>query len=323
MTAQPHPQTQAQTQTQPPTPKTTDPHPTDIVEVEYRARSGALGIGLIVLGIILFAGGIVLAATHGQSGLWNGIGGGICAIGCVLAVLTFPALVIVQPGDTKVLTFFGRYIGTVRRAGLSTVRPFSVHKRLTVRVRNFETAELKVNDAQGNPVDIAAIIVWKVTDTAKATFAVDNYDTFVTVQSEAALRHITGAYPYDGPDDPARPTLRGAPEAVSGRLAAEVTERVAVAGVDIVEARISKLAYAPEIAQAMLQRQQAGAIIAARQTIVEGAVGIVNDALARLEDEHVVVLDDERRAAMVSNLLVVLAGDSRATPVVNTGSLYA
>jgi regulator of protease activity HflC (stomatin/prohibitin superfamily) len=200
--------------------------------------------------------------------------------------------------------------------------PLTSRRRVSVRVRNFETNELKVNDADGNPINIAAIVVWQVADTAKAVFAVEDYENFVSVQSESALRHVATTHPYDNADDQA-PSLRGSTEAVSGEIAAEVSERVALAGIHVLEARISNLAYAPEIAQAMLQRQQAGAIIAARERIVEGAVSMVETALSRLEDEHVVQLDEERKATMVSNLLVVLCGDSRATPVVNTGSLYS
>jgi regulator of protease activity HflC (stomatin/prohibitin superfamily) len=298
---------------------------TPIAEVAASSTGAATGLlaalGFFVVGVGGFvAGGISLE------------GGGV-ALGTVLLVLGLVGvmgvslsgtwLTIVQPGDTKVLTFFGRYVGTVRRTGLTTVKPLTAHAKTTVRVRNFETGELKVNDADGNPVNIGAIIVWRVVDTAKARFAVDNDKEFVEMQAEAALRHVATAHPYDGPDGEDQPaTLRGSIAQISDELAAEVAERVELAGVEIVEARISKLAYAPEIAQAMLQRQQAGAIIAARQKIVDGAVGMVEDALERLERDNVVELDDERRAAMVSNLLVVLAGDSRATPVVNTGSLY-
>jgi len=190
-----------------------------------------------------------------------------------------------------------------------------------VRVQNFETNRLKVNDSDGSPVEIAAIVVWQAADTARATFAVEDYQTFVATQSESALRHVAGTHPYDGGDDVV--TLRGSTDEVADELAREVAARITVAGVEIVEVRISHLAYAPEIAQAMLQRQQAGAIVAARAQIVEGAVGMVEMALAKLEAESIVELDDERKAAMVSNLLVVLCGESRTTPVVNAGSLYA
>jgi regulator of protease activity HflC (stomatin/prohibitin superfamily) len=260
----------------------------------------------------------VLAGTNEATAALTGTGGGILMlVGCLVA----SGLTVVTPGTTKVLTYFGRYLGTIRRPGLYTAKPLTGHAKLSVRVRNFETGELKVNDADGNPINIAAIVVWKVSDTAKASFAVEDYESFVQVQAESALRHVTTAYPYDGPDTAT--TLRKSTAQVSAELATEVAERVDVAGVEILEVRISKLAYAPEIAQAMLQRQQAGAIIAARERIVEGAVTMVHEALTRLEAEGIVALDDERRAAMVSNLLVVLTGDQRATPVINTGTLYA
>ena len=239
----------------------------------------------------------------------------------ILAVVGLSCLTIVAPGQTRVLQFFGRYVGTVRRTGLSLVMPFTTKMKVSVRVNNFETSALKVNDAHGNPVEIGAIVVWQVADTAKATFAVEKYTSFVKVQSESALRHVTGTHPYDDFDGDVT-SLRGSTDVVSAELAHEVAERVAVAGVEILEVRISHLAYAPEIAQAMLQRQQAGAIVAARSKIVEGAVGMVEMALAKLDEESIVELDDERKAAMVSNLLVVLCGEQRVTPVVNSGSLY-
>lgn len=260
------------------------------------------------------------------AGLDDGAGAPVAEIvsgmlALVLAVLLVTPLVVIQPGETRVIQFFGRYIGTVRRTGLTWVVPFSHHRRVSVRVKNFETNALKVNDADGNPVEVAAIVVWQVADTARACFAVEDYQSFVAVQSEAAVRHVATTHPYDDPGGDGT-SLRGSTDVVSGELAREVAQRVAVAGVEIIEVRISHLAYAPEIAQAMLQRQQAGAIVAARERIVEGAVGMVELALNRLQEEDVVVLDEERKAAMVSNLLVVLCGDQRATPVLNTGSLY-
>ena len=280
----------------------------------WAALAGALG--LLVLTAGAFAG-IALVENAAVIALLA-IAGSILTI---LAILVLCALTIVNPGQTKVVQFFGRYIGTVRRTGLVLTPLLASRKTVSVRVRNFETSELKVNDADGNPVNIGAIVVWQVADTARATFAVEDYANFVRVQSEAALRHVATSHPYDNADE-GEATLRGSTDQVSAELAHEVAERVALAGVEIVEARISHLAYAAEIAQAMLQRQQAGAIIAAREKIVEGAVGMVETALARLERDAIVTLDDERRAAMVSNLLVVLCGESRATPVVNTGSLY-
>jgi regulator of protease activity HflC (stomatin/prohibitin superfamily) len=238
----------------------------------------------------------------------------------VLAALMLTGLDVVQPGTTKVVVFFGSYLGTVRQPGFWLVLPLSNRKRVSVRVHNFETNELKVNDADGTPVNVAAIVVWRVADTGKASFEVENYEEFIAVQSEAALRHVVMSHPYDGPDDEV--TLRGSTDGVSAALAGEVANRVEAAGLEIIEVRISKLAYAPEIAEAMLRRQQAGAIIAARERIVEGAVSVVHAALQQLEGDGTVHLDDERRAAMVSNLLVVLTSDQQVNPVINTGSLY-
>jgi len=238
----------------------------------------------------------------------------------VALVIIGASLTIVQPGQTQVVQFFGRYVGTVRKAGLLWLLPFTTRRTVSIRVQNFETAHMKVNDSTGNPVEIAAIVVWQVADTAKATFAVEAYGEFIRVQSEAAVRHVAGGYPYDAADD--AESLRGSTDQVSVELAHEVAARVVVAGLEINEVRISHLAYAPEIAQAMLQRQQAAAVVAARSKIVEGAVGMVQMALAQLSAQGIVDLDEERKAAMVSNLLVVLCGDSRATPVVNTGTLY-
>jgi regulator of protease activity HflC (stomatin/prohibitin superfamily) len=231
------------------------------------------------------------------------------------------SLVVVQPGQTRVVQFFGRYIGTVRRPGLAWVWPLTVRVGVSVRVRNFETNHLKVNDADGNPVEIAAIVVWQVADTAKSTYAVDNYQDFVSVQAESALRHVATSHPYDDSTG-AGTSLRGSTDVVSAQLAAEVAERVSIAGLEIVEVRISHLAYAQEIAQAMLRRQQASAVVAARSSIVEGAVGMVEMALNRLSEGGVVTLDEERTASMVSNLMVVLCGDQPPSPVLNTGSLY-
>ncbi|CAM3157712.1 SPFH domain-containing protein [Tsukamurella hominis] len=242
----------------------------------------------------------------------------------IAALLLISMVVVVAPGHTLVVQLFGRYVGTVRTQGLGLVLPLTTRQRVSVRVHNFETAELKVNDFTGNPVNIASIIVWQVADTARATFAVEDYEEFIVSQAESALRHVTTSHPYDADDAVAGATsLRGSTDQVAAELAEQVAARVELAGLEILEARISSLAYAPEIAQAMLQRQQASALLAAREKIVEGAVGIVENALTRLEDNGTVELDDDRRAAMVSNLLVVLCSDSRTTPVVNTGSLYS
>lgn len=279
----------------------------------------AFFVALVITGLSAWQG--VLAGIQ----LENNDGGGmrmfLSMLAFLLAMVMFSSLTIISPGDTKVIQFFGRYIGTIRRAGLLMTVPFTTKKKVSVKVRNFETNELKVNDADGNPVNIAAIVVWQVADTAKSVFAVEQYDEFVAVQSESALRHVATSHPYDYAG-PGEESLRGSTELVAQELADEVAARIAIAGLEVVETRISSLAYAPEIAQAMLQRQQASAIIAAREKIVEGAVSMVENALERLEQHDVVTLDEERKAAMVSNLLVVLTSESRVTPVVNTGSLY-
>jgi hypothetical protein len=240
----------------------------------------------------------------------------------IVVVVILSSLVIVQPGQTRVVRFFGSYAGTVRRTGLSWILPLTERRNISVRVRNFETNHLKVNDADGNPVEIAAIVVWQVADTSRALFAVDDYLNFVRVQAESALRHVATTHPYDNPAD-AGLSLRGSTDVVAGELATEVAQRVTIAGVEIVEVRISHLAYAAEIAQAMLRRQQANAVVAARTRIVDGAVGMVELALDRLSERGIVDLDEERKAAMVSNLMVVLCGDQPAAPVVNTGTLYS
>jgi len=255
---------------------------------------------------------LVVGAKDQSSLIW---------IPIVVIVLVAISLVIVPPGQTSVVQFFGRYVGTVRRSGFWWVLPLTVRRRVSVRVRNFETSRLKVNDADGNPVEIAAIVVWQVSDTAKSTYAVDDYVNFVSVQSESALRHVATSHPYDDTIG-AGTSLRGSTDVVAGELATEVAQRVAVAGVEILEVRISHLAYAQEIAQAMLRRQQANAVVAARSRIVEGAVGMVEMALERLTEHAVVELDEERKAAMVSNLMVVLCGDQPPSPVVNAGTLY-
>jgi regulator of protease activity HflC (stomatin/prohibitin superfamily) len=245
----------------------------------------------------------------------------IAVVAFVLMLLLVIPMVVIAPGETRVVQFFGRYIGTVRRTGLTWVVPLSTHRRVSVRVRNFETNTLKVNDADGNPVEIAAIVVWQVADTAQAVYAVDDFVDFVQVQAESALRHVATTHPYDEADGEGT-SLRGSTDVVAGELAAEVAERIVIAGVEILEVRISHLAYASEIAQAMLRRQQANAVVAARSRIVDGAVGMVDMALSRLDERGIVELDEERKAAMVSNLMVVLCGDQPPSPVVNTGSLY-
>jgi regulator of protease activity HflC (stomatin/prohibitin superfamily) len=281
------------------------------VEIEERPARVASGwLGVLVL-LACIGGAIALAYTPERDWLPAPI---------LIFVVVLQSLVVVPPGQTRVVQFFGRYAGTVRQPGFWWVLPLTVRLGVSVRVRNFETNHLKVNDADGNPVEIAAIVVWQVADTARATYAVDSYINFVTVQAESALRHVATTHPYDGSDDDT--SLRGSTDIVAGELAAEVAQRVALAGVEIIEVRISHLAYASEIAQAMLRRQQANAVVAARSRIVEGAVGMVEMALARLSERQVVDLDEERKAAMVSNLMVVLCGDQPASPIVNAGSLY-
>ena len=266
-----------------------------------------------------WAGVVVVAACIAAAVLLAGSAGIIAPI--VIGALVATSLVIVQPGHTKVVRFFGSYVGTVRRTGLWWILPLADRRSLSIRVRNFETNHLKVNDADGNPVEIAAIVVWQVADTARAVYAVDDYDNFVRVQAESALRHVATTHPYDDPAGEGT-SLRGSVDVVAAELAREVAQRVAIAGVEIVEVRISHLAYAPEIAQAMLRRQQANAVVAARSRIVEGSVGMVEMALARLDEHGIVELDEERKAAMVSNLLVVLCADQPASPIVNAGTLY-
>jgi regulator of protease activity HflC (stomatin/prohibitin superfamily) len=269
------------------------------------------------LGVLLVIACIVAAVLLDYSAVKP-----LITLPIVVAAVVLASLTIVQPGQTRVVRFFGRYVGTVRRTGLSWLLPLSDRRNVSIRVRNFETNRLKVNDADGNPVEIAAIVVWQVADTSRALYAVDDYLNFVRVQAESALRHVATTHPYDESSGDGL-SLRGSTDIVAGELAAEMADRVVIAGVEIVEVRISHLAYAPEIAQAMLRRQQANAVVAARSRIVEGAVGMVEEALERMRERNVVTLDQEREAAMVSNLMVVLCSDQPASPVVNTGTLYS
>jgi ribosomal protein S15P/S13E len=243
------------------------------------------------------------------------------AIALALVSLLFVGLFMVNPNQGKVLQLFGEYRGTAKVQGLRWANPLLTKKGVSLRVRNFESSRLKVNDSDGNPIEIAAVVVWKVVETAEAIFEVDDYENYVHVQSESAVRNLATSYPYDAHDEQMI-SLRGHTNTVADHLKREIQDRLSKAGVEVIEARISHLAYAPEIAAAMLQRQQAGAIIAARQRIVEGAVGMVEMALGMLSQKDIVSLDDERKAAMVSNLLVVLCGERGAQPIVNTGTIY-
>ncbi len=239
----------------------------------------------------------------------------------LLALITLTGFFIVQPNQSSVLTLFGRYVGTVRRNGWFWTNPLTSKAGVSLRIRNFNSERLKVNDASGNPIEIAAVIVWRVVDTARALFDVENYTGFVSIQAETALRHLAAQFPYDEHDG-VGPSLRGDPDRVAEALVVELSSRLTHAGVEVLEARLSHLAYAPEIAGAMLQRQQAAAIVAARAKIVEGAVGMVREALIMLSDQQIVELDEERKAHMVSNLLVVLTSERGSQPIVNAGSLY-
>ena len=277
-----------------------------------RPPSGYLTLALF---LVLLVGGIVALSNE-----YFFTGAGILTVNFILVL---PGLIIVNPNESRVLTLFGKYIGTVKSDGFFWVNPLTSKKKLSLRARNLNGQQLKVNDKMGNPIEIAAVIVWQVNETAKATFAVENYLQYVNIQSEAAVRHLANSFAYDNmEDESAEITLKDGAEKVSVLLEQELNERLSRAGIDVIEARISHLAYAQEIASAMLQRQQATAVIAARRLIVEGAVGMVEMALEKLSQKGIVELDEERKAAMVSNLLVVLCGDRHVQPVVNTGTLY-
>ncbi|HWV31229.1 MAG TPA: SPFH domain-containing protein [Dyadobacter sp.] len=286
-----------------------------MIEKELRSISGYL---LFVIGLALLFGGFVYFVTTGSP-----------VAGIVIAVTGFIILIgltVINPNEAVVTTFFGDYMGTMKQNGLRWVNPLFRRKKISLRARNLNGQKLKVNDKLGNPIEIAAVVVWRVGDTAKASFEVDDYVKYVEIQSEAAVRHLAGIYAYDSMEDEEanaqEVTLRDGSGKINEMLEAELTERLSRAGIDVLEARISHLAYAPEIAGAMLQRQQASAVVAARRQIVNGAVGMVDMALAMLSDKQIVELDEERKAAMVSNLLVVLCGEKAATPILNAGTLY-
>lgn len=281
------------------------------------------GIPVVLVSVVVLIGaiaGLVWTARHAEA-VVRGWMLGFWVVVLILDVFAWAGFFTVQPNQGVVLTLFGKYVGTVREPGLRFANPFYAKKPVSLRVRNFETSKMKVNDRDGNPIEIAAVVVWKVVDTAEAIFQVDSYENYVHVQSEAAVRNLATAYPYDAHEEH-EVSLRGSTVEVAARLKDEIQERLAVAGVEVLEARISYLAYAPEIAAAMLRRQQAAAVIAARQKIVEGAVGMVEMALEMLARRGVVQLDGEQRAAMVQNLLVVLCGEASAQPVLNTGTIY-
>ena len=291
--------------------------------MKEKQRQTASGFVYLVLLVLILGGGIWGIITLGTSpqAEQNGVWIGVLALVLILDAICLKGLFGVQPNQAAVLQLFGHYVGTERTPGLRWANPFYSKRYVSLRTRNFETAQLKVNDHDGNPIEFAAVVVWAVIDSAEALFQVDNYENYVKVQSEAALRNLATSYPYDAHDD-GQKSLRGNTAEVAQHLREEIHERLAVAGVDVKEARISHLAYAPEIAAAMLQRQQASAIVAARTRIVDGAVGMVEMALERLDRKNTVKLDEERKAAMVSNLLVVLCGERGAQPVLNTGTMY-
>ena len=278
--------------------------------------AGWIALPVLILALVAGAWRLVGAATNEET---------LAVIGWIAFLVAIAIMLggffTVYPNEAKVLTLFGKYAGSVKNDGFHWANPFLTKRRLSLRVRNFESAQSKVNDLEGNPIEIAAIVVWRVVETAEACFEVDDYEHYVKVQSEAAVRNLATQYPYDAHID-GHKSLRGNTAEIAAQLKVEVQERLSKAGVEALEARINHLAYAPEIASAMLQRQQAGAIIAARQRIVEGAVGMVEMALEALSRREIVSLDNERKAAMVSNLLVVLCGDRNTQPVINTGTIY-
>ena len=285
---------------------------------EFKAKNingyGALIFEIVLIGlnaILIFA----LATERPLTLLWG-------EIPLFIVTIVFPAgFFVVQPNEARVLVLFGKYIGTVRESGFWYANPFAIKRHVSLRIRNFNSEKIKVNDLHGNPIEIAAVVVWYVTDSARALFDVEHYEHFVAIQSETAIRALASEYPYDAEED-AVPSLRGRPQEISERMQHQVQTRLEIAGVEVKDARISHLAYSPEIAQTMLRRQQAQAVIAARKKIVEGAVGMVDQALRTLSEQHIVELDEEKKATMVNNLLVALVSESAAQPVINTGTLY-
>jgi len=309
------------------TPATTDgpavdmPAPT-VREHPIQGASGRAALVLILLGLIGSVGLTILGGVLAANGP-VGAGVALVVLGPLLfltSLIAFGGMTAVAPGEARVVSLFGHYSGTIRTTGLRWVNPFTTRRKVSTRIRNHETGVAKVNDADGSPIEISVVVVWRVEDTAQAVFEVDDFVEFVGIQTETAVRHIATSYPYDAGSD--QMSLRDNAEEITGKLSEEIAVRVAAAGVHVVESRITRLAYAPEIAQAMLRRQQAGAVVAARSRIVDGAVGMVEAALERLDRENIIELDEERKATMVSNLLVVLCSEQSTQPVVNAGSLY-
>jgi regulator of protease activity HflC (stomatin/prohibitin superfamily) len=289
---------------------------TVIREIERSAASGYLAFVVLLVATVVSL--VLLVRSINAE---NGVLAFTYALALLIVLISWFGLIVVNPNEAKVLQLFGNYVGTVRKPGLKYANPFYTKKKVSVRIRNFETTKLKVNDRHGNPIEIATVVVWRVVDTAEALFEVDNYNEYVHVQSEAALRGLATNYPYDAHEE-GELSLSGNAAEISDKLKMEIQERLAKAGVEVMESRISHLAYAQEIASAMLQRQQASAIIAARKKIVEGAVGMVEMALEDLSRKQIIHLDEEKKAQMVSNLLVVLCSDRNPQPVVNTGTIY-
>ena len=289
--------------------------------IQEKLHAAPSGLFVLLALLAVLAVDVVLFIADVAADSQVSFGGLICILLVPVIVVLLAGVFVVNPNEGRVLQFFGRYVGTVRDQGLRWANPLFTKRRISLRVRNFETERSKVNDTDGNPIEMAAVVVWKVVDTAEATFEVDDYVNYVHVQSESAVRNLATRYPYDTHEE-GRISLRGNTEEIAGQLQTEIQGRLHKAGVEVLEARITHLAYAPEIASAMLQRQQAGAIIAARSQIVDGAVSMVEMALENLSKRQIVELDEERKAAMVSNLLVVLCGDKATQPVVNTGTLH-
>jgi len=287
-----------------------------IVEKTAKKMNGFLAlliiIVLVIIDIYVLRDGIIMEDT---AFLW------LFIPLIIITSISFGGFTVIQPNDSRVLILFGKYIGTIRDSGFWWVNPFTEKKKVSLRIHNFNSEKIKVNDLHGNPIEIAAVIVWRVVDSARALFDVQNYEQFVAIQSETAIRGLATDYAYDSSDED-KASLRGNTQEISEQLKIQVQSRLAIAGVEILESRISHLAYAPEIAQAMLRRQQAQAVVAARTKIVEGAVGMVDMALKALSQQHIVELDEEKKATMVNNLMVALVSEVQATPVINTGTLY-